>query len=113
MLIMSIKNELEKALEEFNLLYITRGSTKGNCIVYNYISTPKNFSDNKVESYEYTILLNVIVSSKVEYTNELIRKKLMDNKFYKIMIQKPLLEEDGFFNTPIQCKKIILHKEDI
>lgn len=95
----------------FKSFYITRGTEKAPCIVYNYILKPCNYSDNKLESMEYTVLLNLYVTSNIEKSKEEILKTILKEEFTIIQVQETVLEENGTFNTAMKFKKILKIKE--
>lgn len=84
--------------------YITRGSFKGACIVFNYIETPSSFADNKEDTTSYDILLNLYDRENIIETSEKIINKLNEYGFRKVAIQSALDCNDGFFNMPIKLK---------
>lgn len=95
---------IKAALESISMenFYITKADHKGECVVYNYISAPFGYADNRKQGNKYTILLNVYSVSKVEETKAKVIKAMNDFGIRGGEAGKTLLEENGIFNTPIQ-----------
>lgn len=103
---MSINDKIKLALSELDIpsYFITRANNKAPCIVYNYISNPKYFSDNTEKSTQYTVLLNVYCENDVENIKKIVLDTMIKNDFMKTTVQATMLDDSGFFNTPIQFK---------
>ncbi|MGL4742275.1 MAG: hypothetical protein ACRC41_16020 [Sarcina sp.] len=93
--------------ENIKCFYIHRGNETDECVVFNHISKPLNFSDNKFESIEYTILLNFYCRKDIELNKKKILKIMLDNGFKLNQINQTLQEDNGVFNTPFKFKKIL------
>lgn len=79
----------------------------GECIVYNYTSSPGYYSDNKEKSRRYTILLNVYLTSKIEGKKSKIYDAMIEAGFKGGQIQrteKETIKELQYFNTPMMFK---------
>lgn len=83
--------------------FITRGSSI-ECIVYNYISTPRNYADNTLKGTSYTILLNVYSKTNIETIKKNVLQAMRNAGFKGGQIQNTLIEDSsiGLFNTPIR-----------
>lgn len=93
--------------EGIKCFYISRGNELDDCIVFNHISKPLTFSDNQLESVEYTILLNFYCKKNIELNKQRILKIMLDNGFKLNQVNQTLQEENGVFNTPFKFKKIL------
>lgn len=111
---MSINKEIIEAVKPLGLsaFFIERGNNSIPCIVFNYFSNGKTFSDNKQESEEFTVLINILTYSNVTATNEAVKKALLKAGFIGGQLQ-PSIKQSEYFNTAIKFKKIIFNKEDI
>ncbi len=100
---------IKQALDSIgiNSFYITKESYEGECVVYNYISKPSYYADNKLKGTEYTILLNVYSKSKIEETKSKVINVLNAYGIRGGVAQKTMKEEDGLFNTPIQFNRFM------
>lgn len=103
---MSINNKIKEALKTLSIpsYFITRAENPAPCIVYTYIEHPKYFSDNTEKATQYTVLLNVYCISDVENTKKNVIATMKNNGFMKTTVQATMLDDSGFFNTPIQFK---------
>lgn len=103
---MSINNKIKFALSELDIpnYFITRSNNKAPCIVYNYISNPKYFSDNTEKSTQYTVLINLYSLTDIEDTKKNVLYTMKKHGFMKTTVQSTMLDDSGFFNTPIQFK---------
>lgn len=95
---------IKAALNSINIenFYITKADFKGECVVYNYISAPAGYADNRKQGNKYTILLNVYSISRVEETKAKVIKAMNKFGIKGGAAGKTLLEENGIFNTSIQ-----------
>lgn len=95
---------IKQALDSIGIksFYITKESYEGECVVYNYISKPSYYADNKLQGTEYTILLNVYSKSKIEETKSKVINVLNAHGIRGGVSQKTMKEENGMYNTPIQ-----------
>ena len=101
-----IKNVLDSI--GFKNFYLERSLDNEECVVYNYISNSFNFADNRGNIIEYTIILNVYSNSRIDYRNETVRKAMLQNGFKGGQVQKPFKLQNGFYNTAIKFKGIIM-----
>lgn len=103
---------IRKALSELALksFYITRGDYDGECIVYNYTSTPGYYSDNSEKSRKYTILLNIYSNKNIEKTKNEVFEAMKKAGFKGGQIQKTeeeVIKEVTYYNTPMIFKKTL------
>lgn len=107
---MKIVNLIEDALKPLGMdtFYITRGENKGECIVYTYISNSQGFADNREYASKYTVLLNVYSFDKIEDTKAKVISHMKKRGFIKSNMQATRLEDNGYYNTPIQFKISLL-----
>ncbi|MGL5190918.1 MAG: hypothetical protein ACRC7S_14850 [Cetobacterium sp.] len=103
---MSINDKIKVALSELDIpaYFITRAENKAPCIVYNYIETPKYFSDNTEKSTQYTVLINLYSLTDIENSKKIVLDTMKKNDFMKTTVQSTMLDDSGFFNTPMQFK---------
>lgn len=100
-----INNLILNTLDDFlPTFYITRGSFKGACIVFNYIETPSSFADNEEDRTTYDVLLNLYDNENIGQSSKEVMKRLKEKGFKKTAIQSALDCNDGFFNMPIKLK---------
>lgn len=101
---MTINESIRNALSDVGMpsYYVTRGSNKAPCIVYNYTEIPHYFADNEEKASKYTVLLNVYCLENIEVTKKLVIDKMVLNGFLKKSVLSTMLEDTGYFNTPIQ-----------
>jgi len=95
---------IKQALDSIGIksFYITKETYEGECVVYNYISKPSYYADNKLQGTEYTILINVYSKSKIEETKSKVISVMNTYGIRGGVAQKTMKEENGLFNTPIE-----------
>ncbi|MBS6503880.1 MAG: hypothetical protein KH415_20085 [Clostridium sp.] len=103
---------IRKALSslEIKSFYSTRGDYIGECIVYNYISKPGYYADNREKSRKYTILLNIYSTHNIEDTKKNVIEAMINSGFKAGEIQKTqeeVIKELTYFNTPMIFKKVL------
>ena len=100
---------IKQALDSINMksFFITKDNYEGECVVYNYISSPAYYADNTKKGDKYTILLNVYSKTKIEETKSKVIKVMNAYGIRGGVAQKTMKEENGLFNTPIQFNGFI------
>lgn len=103
---------IRKALSPLKIksFYSIRGDYIGECIVYNYISKPGYYADNREKSRKYTILLNVYSTDNIEDTKKKVIEVMVNSGFKIGEIQKTqeeVIKESTYFNTPMIFKKVL------
>lgn len=86
------------------IYFITRGENAAPCVVFNAVESPGGFSDDKEDLTEYTVLLNVyITSDRYVDTIEKIKELMSAAGFIKKVI--PTAQWDYTiekFNQPME-----------
>ena len=95
---------IKQALDSIGVksFFITKESYEGECVVYNYISSPSYYADNIKKGDKYTILLNLYSKTGIESTKTNVIKAMNSYGIRGGVAQKTIKEENGMFNTPIQ-----------
>lgn len=108
---MNINKQIIEAVKPIGLsaFFIERGNNPVPCVVFNFFSNGKTYSDNVEESEEFNILINVLTDKNVTVTNSEVKKALLKAGFTGGQVQASLKQGD-YFNTAIKFKKIIFHK---
>lgn len=96
---------IKQALDSIPIenFFITKEDYEGECVVYNYVSTPGFYADNAKKGDKYTILVNIYCKSDVEITKTKVIKA-MNNFGIKGEISERAFRENGLFNIPIKFK---------
>ena len=86
------------------IYFVTRGENKKECIVFNVLETPGEFSDNREELTEYTILLNIYVKSNryVEFVENIKETMAAAGFIKKVVPTAQWNDELEMFNQPIE-----------
>lgn len=103
---MTITEKVNSALSylEIPSYFITRGENKAPCVVFNYVESPKSFADDEEKITSYTVLLNLYVLSQIEKNKKNILDVMQNNGFIRTSIQSTMLDDTGYFNTPMLFK---------
>ena len=89
-----------QALDSINLenFYISKGIYEGECAVYTYIEWPSYYADNTKQGNEYSILVNLYVSSEnLEITKDKVIKVLNEAGIKGGRVQEPRKEKYLYF----------------
>lgn len=84
--------------------FITRGENPPPCVVFNVVEAPGGFSDDREDITEYTVLLNVYISSdRFVDTTETIRNLMKEAGFIKKVFPTAQWDETlEVFNQPME-----------
>ncbi|MBY7006798.1 hypothetical protein FDA25_02555 [Clostridium botulinum] len=101
---MDIGDLLKQSLKDIGLpsYYLKRPSDTNECVIYNYIETPKLYGDNVELASKYTVLLNVYCKNKIETNKKNVIRAMLKNGFKKKIILQTILEENELYNTAMQ-----------
>lgn len=103
---MTINEKIKLSLSTLDIpsYFITRGENKAPCIVFNYNESPKSFADDEESITSYTVLLNLYTLSQIEKNKKDVLDIMRINGFIRTSIQSTLLDDTGYFNTPMLFK---------
>ena len=89
-----------------SVYFSTRKENSTPCIVFNVVESPGEFSDDKEDLTEYTVLLNVYISSdRYVDTIEIVKQLMAAAGFVKKQIPSAMWDETiGKFNQPMEYK---------
>lgn len=109
---MTINEKIKEALKDISLSkhYLKRKDNEVNCIVYNYIEKPLQYGDLKEFGTQYTVLLNLYTTQKVEENRNEVKNAMLSNGFKKVVIPAPVYV-NGIYNIAMQFKIALINKE--
>lgn len=105
---MIINELIVNALAPLNIpiYFISRLENPTPCIVFNYIQSPAEFSDDDVDLKEYNIIINLYIEpERYVQTTEKVCKLMTNNGFIESIRPTGIFDEVlRVFNQPIQFK---------
>ncbi|MBS6601299.1 MAG: hypothetical protein KH333_09875 [Clostridium sp.] len=111
-----MNNIIKEVLKDIGLpnYFIEREEGIDECIVYNYISKPSYYADNKLKGTNFTILINLYCKSNVEANKRNLLKTMRNNGFKGGNVKTTMLEGEingeKIYNTPIIFEYYIAEK---